>query len=517
MSGETALAGPDLTLGIETSDIPQSGMIVGHVSGEAVLVCRTDAGLFAVGATCTHYGGPLAEGMLTDTEIHCPWHHGTFDLRNASVVSPPPFNPLQCWRTELQGDRIIVREKVATQVSPSSIDTPSSMVILGGGAAGHSAAETLRREGYRGSIRMISADRDLPFDKPNLSKDYLAGTAPEEWIPLRDAAFYRQQEIAVKLNTRVTSIDVDGRSIRTDEGESISYDRLLMATGADPFVPPIAGATLSHVHLLRTFRDSQAIIAAASKARRAVVIGAGFIGLEVAASLIARGLSVDVIAPDEVPLGRVLGSDLGSFVQKIHEEKGVRFHLDAAVSTIKETGVVLADGQVIECDLVVIGTGVRPATGLAEAAGILVDEGILVDQFLQTSAPGVYAAGDLARWRDERSGELRRVEHWAVAQRHGQIAARNMLGNREPCSFAPFFWSAHYDVVISYVGYAPKWDVATLAGDLEARNARVTYRSDGRVLAVATIFRDRESLAIEAAMNQGDIEELESIVNSPIV
>ena len=516
MSDEVKLEGPDLTLGIETADIPAGGMLVGHVNGEAVLVCRTDAGLFAVGATCTHYGGPLAEGMITGTTIHCPWHHGMFDLRDGSVLAPPPFNALPCWRTEIDGNRIVVREKRVATSPPAVPEAPARMVILGSGAAGHMAAETLRNEGYTGTVTMISADRDLPFDKPNLSKDYLAGNAPEEWIPLRDAAFYAEKNIDVRLDTRVAAIDVPNRSIRTEGGESILYDRLLIATGADPFVPPIPGADLPQVHVLRTFRDSRAIIDAASVAKHAVVIGAGFIGLEVAASLITRGLQVDVVAPDDVPLGRVLGSDLGAFVRKIHEEKGVRFHLGGTVSAIENERVLLADGTVVDCDLVVIGTGVKPATALAAAAGILVDNGIVVDQFLQSSAPDVYAAGDLARWRDERSHEMRRVEHWAVAQRLGQVAARNMLGKKEPYAYAPFFWSAHYDTVISYVGYAAKWDSAVVTGDLDARNARVTYRANGRVVAVATIFRDQESLAIEAAMNRGDEAALEAIVNSPI-
>ncbi|HJU66435.1 MAG TPA: FAD-dependent oxidoreductase, partial [Gemmatimonadaceae bacterium] len=238
------------------------------------------------------------------------------------------------------------------------------------------------------------------------------------------------------------------------------------------------------------------------EARRAVVIGASFIGLEVAASLRVRGLEVDVVAPEARPLERVLGARLGDFVRTTHEEHGVRFHLGRTVREIHRDSVVLDDGARLTADMVVAGVGVRPNIALAEAAGITLDRGILVDERLETSVPGVYAAGDVARWPDPHTGERIRVEHWVVAQRQGQAAAWSILGRNHRFDAVPFFWSQHYDATIAYVGHAQRWDAEDIEGDPAARDCQVTYRHGDRVLAVATIFRDRESLEAELRMEQ---------------
>jgi NADPH-dependent 2,4-dienoyl-CoA reductase/sulfur reductase-like enzyme len=359
------------------------------------------------------------------------------------------------------------------------------------------AAETLRREGYRGPVTILSADDAPPTDRPNLSKDYLAGNAPEEWIPLRPAEYHAEQGIDLRLKTRVTAIDVGKREVNLEGGGKLGYGMLLLATGAEPIRLPTPGADRSHVHTLRSLADSRSIIAAAEKAKVVVVIGASFIGLEVAASLRTRGLEVHVVAPEDLPMAKVLGPELGRMVQDIHVEKGVRFHLGQTVASIAADAVTLSGGETLKADLVVMGVGVRPALALAEQAGLKLDRGVAVDEFLQTSAPGVYAAGDIARWPDPHSGQSIRVEHWVVAERQGRTAARNMLGRAERFADAPFFWSQHYDTVIHYVGHAEAWDALEVDGDVAAHDCRVSYRKGGKLLAVATVGRDAENLAAE--------------------
>jgi NADPH-dependent 2,4-dienoyl-CoA reductase/sulfur reductase-like enzyme/nitrite reductase/ring-hydroxylating ferredoxin subunit len=514
MLGEPQLTGPDLSQGVLLSDISESGMLVGQVAGEGVLVVRRGDDVFAIGSTCTHYGAPLVDGLIIGDTVRCPWHHACFGLRAGELLRPPALAPVSSWRVERDGDRITVREKNAAQ-APKEASGPASVTIVGGGAAGDFAAETLRREGYDGPVTIVSADPAAPYDRPNVSKDYLAGTAPEEWIPLHPAGdFYADNKIDLRLGTRVTAIDTDAKRLTLDDGEVLAYDALLLATGGEPIRLPIAGAELPHVYYLRSLRDSRAIIERAKTAKHAVVMGASFIGLEVAASLRTRGLAVSVVAPGEVPLERVMGKEIGQFIRALHEEHGVVFHLQQTAESIDASGVTLKNGTRLDADLVVIGAGVRPSIKLAEEAGIAVDGGVVVDEFLATSAPGVWAAGDIAAWPDVHSGARLRVEHWVVAQRQGQTAARNILGAHENFDAVPFFWSAHYDVTISYVGHATRWDRIEIRGSFADRNIVAAFHDGDRIAAVATIFRDDVSLRAEAAMERDDQSALRDLIAS---
>ena len=377
---------------------------------------------------------------------------------------------------------------------------PSSIVIIGGGAAGLAAADMFRREGYGGLLTMISADSAPPVDRPNLSKDFLAGAAPADWIPLRPPEWYSERKINLVLNSRAISLDSKQKRIRTEDGKTYEYETLLLATGAEPVKLPLQGSTSSQIFYLRSFSDSQNIIAKTSSAKQVVVVGASFIGLEVAASLRARGVIVHVVAPSRVPMEKILGAQVGAFVRSLHESHGVVFHLGETVSHVDGDMVTLTGGQSIRADFIVLGVGVRPSSGLAEQAGLKMDRGIVVNEFLETSAPGVFAAGDAARWPDPYTRERIRVEHWVVAERQGQTAAKNMLGMRQKFEAVPFFWSQHYDVQINYVGHAENWDTIEVDGDIEKRDCSVSYKRDGRTLAVATISRDLKSLAAELEM-----------------
>jgi apoptosis-inducing factor 3 len=497
--------GPDLAQGISLAELPDGAKLTGHVADAPVLLVRRGPDVFAIGAHCTHYQGPLADGLIVDDTVRCPWHHACFDLRTGEALRAPAFGPVDSWQVEQRDGKIFVREKRAEPSAKRHVksDAPNRIVIVGGGGAGFAAAEMLRRQKYEGAIVMLSSDDTPPVDRPNLSKDYLAGSAPEEWVPLRDVNFYSENAIDLRLNATVTGIDVGSREVVLATGDKIPFDRLLLATGAEPVRPSISGATPSDVLVLRSLSDSRAIIERAKTARRAVVLGASFIGLEVAASLRARDIEVHVVAPEERPMERILGPDLGRFVQSLHEQHGVVFHLRQTASGVDGRRIELTDGSVVEADLIVAGIGVRPRLELAEAAGLKVDRGVIVDTYLETSAPGIFAAGDIARWPDPHTGEAVRVEHWVVAERQGQAAALNMLGRHERFAAVPFFWSQHYDIPINYVGHAETRDELAIEGDIAAKDCRVRIRRGGRTLAVATIFRDLESLEAEVRLERG--------------
>src|SRR5215470_4298643 len=504
-AGPSAPSGPDLTQGIAATDVPDNGMLAGHVGDEAVLIARRGSEYFAIGATCTHYSGPLAEGLMVGDTVRCPWHHACFSLRTGEAVEAPAFNSVACWRVELRDGKIFVREKTEPAPARSRARTraaPDRIVIIGGGAAGFAAVEMLRRDGFGGSVTMVSTDDAPPYDRPNCSKDYLAGNAPEEWMPLRPAEFYRDSGIDLRLETEVASIDPRGRSISLKDGKNLRFDKLLLATGAEPIRLDIPGANAPHVFVLRSLADSRAIIERAKTAKRAVVLGASFIGLEAAAALRAREVEVHVAAPERAPLERIFGTEMAQFVRILHEEHGVTFHLEQKAAAIDAGRVRLESGQTLEADLVIVGIGVRPRTALAERAGLQTDRGVTVDEYLQTSAPDIFAAGDIARWPDPHSGARLRIEHWVVAERQGQTAARNMLGAGEKFTQVPFFWSQHYDVPINYVGHAEGWDDIAVEGNIAGRDCVLRYRQGGRVLAAASIYRDRESLEAEVAIER---------------
>lgn len=500
------LIGPDLSQGLAVSELTDGAMLIGHAGGEQVLLVRRGTDVFAISALCTHYHGPLAEGLEVGDTVRCPWHHACFDLRSGEALRAPALDPLDCWQVEHRDGKLFVGEKRAR---PATRDrhkpagtVPGRIVIAGGGAAGLAAALQLRRDHYQGSIVMLSDDDAAPIDRPNLSKDYLAGNAPKEWMPLRPHDFYAENGIDLRLNTRVSAIDANSSQIALADGKNIPFDRLLLATGAEPVRLTIPGASQPHVHTLRTLKDCQAIIQSAQGARRAVVLGASFIGLEVAASLSARGIEVHVVAPEKIPMERILGGQMGRFVRTLHEEHGVIFHLEETATRIGPASVQLGSGSTLQADLVVVGVGVRPRTELAERAGLAIDRGVVVNAYLETSNPAVLAAGDIARWPDPHSGQDIRVEHWVVAERQGQTAARVMLGNREAFTAVPFFWSQHYDVTINYVGHAEKWDDTSVEGDIAARDCLLRFNHGGRAAAVASISRDIENLKAEVAMEQ---------------
>jgi len=496
----------DLTKGFPVDGLQNGAMIQGKVGDDDVILARQADQFFAVGGSCTHYHGSLAEGAIVGEELRCPLHHACFSLRTGMALCAPAFDAIPRWRVERVGDRVFVREKLATLAqypeanAPKPPNSPSSVVIVGGGAAGLAAAEMLRRKGYDGPVIIISADDSAPYDRPNVSKDYLQEPIPDEWMNLRVPDFYREQKIDLVLNSRVSSIDPSKKHLQLEDGRIYNFGALLLATGADVIKLPIPGARESDLFYVRTWSDARLIFKKAETAKRVVVVGASFIGLEVAASLRSRGLDVHVVAIETQPFERTLGAEVGGSFRALHESHGVTFHLGKTVIRIDGNQATLSDGTKLQADFLVLGVGVRPSVALAEQAGLKVDRGIVVNEYLETSAAGIFAAGDIARWPDSHSGQQIRVEHWAVAERQGQVAARNILGYRERYDAVPFFWTQQFGVSLKYVGHADKWDAVEIDGSLDARNCAVSYKQGGKTVAVAAIGRDVQSLEFEAAM-----------------
>lgn len=508
------LSGPDLRGGVKFDTLAENEPFLGHFDDEPVILVRQGEQVFATGAICTHYSGPLAEGLVVGGTIRCPWHHARFNLRTGEAEGAPALNPVSCFNVLRQGDMVMVTGKKAVDYRVSCPLNPASVVIVGGGACGAACADMLRTKGYAEPITIAGDEEPGPVDRPNLSKDFLAGTATEDWIPLRTREYYESIQVELITTDPVVRISPADHQVSLRSGRTLNFGALLLATGAEARSLSIEGADLPHVFRLRTLADSKAIIAAAQQGRTCAVIGSSFIGLEVAASLRQRGLKVSVIGQDSVPLGKVLGNEFGQFVQKLHEQQGVRFFLNATPRAVREDRIELGDGRSVEADLVVLGVGVSPRTSLAEAAGLRVDNGVIVNEALRTSAADVFAAGDVARYPEPVSGEQARIEHWVAAERQGQAVARSMLGIGGPFRDTPFFWSQHYDVTIAYVGHASSWDSCEVRGDFEKHDVCVIYRRNGRPIAVATIGRDRLSLSVEAAWEQGDTAALEALLRN---
>ena len=491
--------------GIPWADLADGAPVLGKVDGDDVIVVRVGQEAFAVGAACTHYSGPLAEGLVVGSTVRCPWHHACFDLKTGEALRAPAFNPLPCWAVERRGDRVHVgakRDPVTRSGRPLRI--PSSVVILGAGAAGAAAAEMLRRRGYEGPVTIIDEDPSAPVDRPNLSKDYLSGHAQPEWIPLWPEGFAEAHRITV-IRRKAKVVDLPGKNVRLDDSQAVPYDALILAMGSEPNHLPIPGAMV-----LRSFADANAIIAKAEHAKHAVVIGSSFIGLEVAASLRERGVAVDVVSQENRPLERIVDPRVSGMIRDLHEQHGVKFHMGAEVARIEPSRVTLRNGSTIDADLVVAGIGVKPRVALAQAAGIAIDNGVLVNEYLETNKPGVWAAGDIARWPDPHTGHRLRIEHWVVAERQGQVAAENVLGLQQKYDVVPYFWSQHYDMTIRYLGFSLPWQHVAITGDLAAHHASIVYRA-GKTVGFATMDEDRLNLEAEVAMERNDEKALEAL------
>jgi NADPH-dependent 2,4-dienoyl-CoA reductase/sulfur reductase-like enzyme/nitrite reductase/ring-hydroxylating ferredoxin subunit len=472
-----------------------------------ILLARVGDDFHAVSPTCPHYGAPLVEGTLCGTRLMCPWHHACFNVTNGDLEEPPALDGLMHYDVSVREGRVFASlpEETPDRRTPSlAKHDPGSdarrFVIIGGGAAGYAAAQTLREDGFRGRITLITREDRAPYDRPNLSKDYLQGQAEAAWMPLRPDEFYAEFDIELVCKKEVTRVDAAAKTITFEGGESLAYDALLVATGGESRKLNIPGADLKNVYLLRSYADADSIMEAASRSKRAVVVGASFIGMEAAYSLAVRGLEVTVVAPSGEPFERTLGADIGALFRRLHESHNVRFKLGSIVYRFEGGGhvqaVVLESGERIETDMVVAGVGVHPVTGFL--GGVSLDDhgGVLVDARLR-AAEDLYAAGDIASFPDSRTGERVRIEHWRTAQQQGRVAAHNMLGGEITFDGVPFFWTRQFDAGLLYVGHASAWDEIIYQGEVSSGDFLAFYAKDERVLAVAGMNRARDMAAVE--------------------
>ena len=496
--------------------------------GPKVLLTRQQGQVHAFAPNCPHYGAPLEKAKVLNGKLICPWHHACFKLDSGHLCEPPALDDLPAFAVREAGGRILVQ---VPENPPASTDKPEAtptaevggtppvpassptdtrtFVIVGGGAAGEFAAQTLRREGFAGRVVLVSGEKELPYDRTKLSKAYLAGKAKPETLPLRQRDFYAQQKIELLAATRATGLDLASQEVQLEGQPPLRYDQLLLAPGGTPnLLPKLPGHDLAGVLPLRTQADADALLAATKDAKEVVIIGSSFIGMEAAGSLAAEGRQVTVIAQEKVPFERVLGSEIGAMFQKLHEEKGVRFEIEAEVTALlgeagHVTSVQLKAGQTLPAQAVVLGVGVRPATEFLKAAFPLdKDGGLAVDAFLQ-AAPNVYVAGDIARFPLAATGQPARIEHWRVAQQHGQAAARNMLGNHEEFTAAPFFWTQQYGKSLRYAGHAERWDTIIYHGEVAKQDFLAFYVLDNRIIAAAGMNRDADMLYIVELLGQG--------------
>lgn len=483
--------------------IEPGGMKQIEMDGEAILLLRDGDAVHAVGAKCPHAGGPLAEGVRHGDRIVCPWHKAAFCIRTGAVLDPPALDALPRYDARVEAGRILLTPAPAPRPVPGPADAPAApderrFVIVGAGGAGAVAAQTLRGAGFTGRVVMLDAANRVPYDRTVLSKYALSGQKGAEKSPLQTQAFYREHGIE-RRTAEVTRIDAVAHRITCADGSVVEYDAALLATGATPVRPSMPGAGLDHVYTLRSRADADAILQQAERSRCAVVLGASFIGMEVAASLRERGLDVTVVGKEAAPFAKQLGEQVGRAFVGLHERHGVTFRLGRGVASLEGdgqvSGVVLDSGERIAADLVVIGFGVKPATAYAESLARRDDGGLVVDAHLR-AAPGLYAAGDIASFPHHGDGAPIRVEHWRVAEQHGRVAALNMLGQGVRYDAVPVFWTIQYMKRLDYVGHATEWDSIVVDGDLGKPEFLAYYVKGGRVAAVAGMGRDKDMAAL---------------------
>ncbi len=497
--------GPDLEAGIDVEQMKDRPLMAGTYRGEPVVLVRDDDRYCAWSGQCTHLKAQLAEGRLVDGQLRCPWHHARFSLATGEAVAAPAFQPLTRFAVETRDGRVFVVAKESPRdAEPTASATTTRIVIVGGGAAGHACAEWLARHGAGRSVTLIGDDADPPYDRTFCSKQYLIGMVSRAACSLDDGSSYGPDGPVRRVAARVASLDTVGRKVVFADGGTVAYDRLVLATGAEAGRPDLPGFDRPEVHVLRTLGDADALIAAAESGKRGVVIGASFVGLEAAASLTQRHVAIDVVAHEAIPLEKIVGAAVGTMIRKVHEEHGVRFHLGRRPASFDGRRLTLDDGSTIDADFVVLGVGVTPRTGLAEEAGLDVASrddggGVIVDDHLRTSVADIYAIGDIARYPDRHAGKPLRVEHWVHAERQGQFVARALLGADEPYDDLPFFWSAHFDTGLRYLGHVDAIERSDVDGSVEGRDFTVRYVDDRGGQAFATCNRDLPALDVEAA------------------
>ncbi len=496
----------------KTTDLSEGQMKTVLVDGRNLLLSKIGGKFYAVSPFCTHYGAELEDGILKSDRITCPWHNACFNAKTGEMLEPPALDSLNSFETEVREDQIIVKlpdveseSRHPEMTIPDPVKDDEIYVIVGGGAAGYMAAQTLRQDGFNGRIVMITMEDRLPYDRPNLSKDYLAGDAEDEWMPLRGEDFFKKYKIETIINSRVRNVDTFNKEIVHDNG-TINFHKVLFATGGEPRNLNVPGNSLDNIFYLRSYNDSQNIIEAVKNVKNAVVVGASFIGMETAHSLMKRGLNVTVAAPEKLPFENIFGTEIGKMFKKKHEESGIIFKLGRTVKEFEGNnnveGVLLDNNEEIDADLAAIGIGIKPVSNLSGNIRPDDDGAFKVDKFLRLS-DSVFAAGDCAKFDDWRTGEEFKIEHWRTAMQQGAIAAHNMYGKNIEYRKVPFFWTEQAGLELHYVGHAKEWDEIIFDGEIEDEQFIAYYIKNDKVHAAAGIGRNRDIAAISELMRLG--------------
>ena len=518
------------------TDLQNGQMQQLEVEGTQILLSKIDDCFYATGAFCTHYGAPLAKGTICGEKIICPWHNACFNAIAGQQLEPPGLDSLSTFATRVKGEEVLVKlpqeisqQRTLEMANHIADSDERTFVILGAGAAGMHAVEALRQQGFQGRVIMISGANKLPYDRTKLSKGSLQGNADLDSLVFRDAEFYNRHDIELRLGSTVTKVDALDKSLTFEDGSLLNYDALLLATGGKARKLDVPGSDLANIFTVRNPEDTAAILEAISGAKKAVVVGSSFIGMEAAASLIQQGLDVTVVSPDRVPFKKILGTEVGQMFQQVHAQQGVNFVFETKAS--KFTGdrhveqVILDNGTELKADLVIVGIGVELNTSYLKDIKLHdSDQSIPVNQYLQTEIADIYAAGDLARFPYAPMGESTRIEHWRLAAQQGRIAAKNMLYQYQSESksaiavdtIVPFFWSGQYNLKLRYVGHAEQWDEIAIDGNLDEPKFLAFYLRNDRVMAVAGINRDREIAVISELMRRNQMPDAKTVKNAQI-
>ncbi len=529
----------------KTGELQDGQMKQIEVGDRSFLLVRIEGQYHCYPGECPHHGAPLAEGLLCEDSIRCPWHQAVFDARTGELREPPAADDLPEFETQVDDENVVLllpddapassppkmatpsaeqdaREVAGTYVGNDGVDALRqyrNFVIVGAGAAGLAAAEAMRHEGYRGNITLLTGEDHLPYDRTDLSKRYLQ---KDDLDPpfLRSGEFCDRYGIAVLTGSPVVEADVERRTVRCADGSDMSYDRLLIATGARPRTLGIDGEELDGVHTLRSLDDGEAIKARARHATEAVVVGASFIGMEVAASLTERGVHVTVVAPESEPFERTFGPQIGRMYRQVHQARGTTFRLGTTVRRFEGLegsvqSVVLADDGRLDADLVVVGVGVEPVTDFLRHVDVNEDGSLSVDEHLAVrGVDDLFAAGDVARFLDWRTGTPIRIEHWRLAQQLGRIAGANLLGRDRRYEGTPFFWTNQHMVITDMVGHVRDPEEIRIDGDPDEQDFLAWFLRDGHVWAAAGCGRAKDMCSLGELLREPHARSVEELRES---
>ena len=505
------------------SQLPAGHMHAVTVGDYDVLLANVDGSVYAVENKCSHYGFALTKGAMCEHRVRCPLHHACFDLRTGEQLEAPGMDGLPRFTVEVRGDDIYVSEEPEASNTPkpdASVAVPAPRdgrydhVIVGGGTAAAYAVEAIRAADRTASVLVLSAEELPPYDRTKVSKDFMQKDADRGSLPLRSLDFYRDYGVEFRAGVEVKTLDLQQKTVTLADGGSVTYDRVLMATGGTPVELDLPGADREGVYTVRKAADAVAAREATADGTEVVIIGGSFIGLETAMSLGKRGGKITVVTPEDVLFGKVFGKEVGAYTRKLHEDAGVSFQLGRKAKEIRGNGsvtsVLLDDGTELPADIVIVGIGVKPATDYIEGIAFQEDHSVAVDGHLAAHAENAWAAGDIATYPD-REGMLR-IEHWKVAGQQGRVAGRNMAGQAEPYTMVPFFWTNQQGVNYRYVGHATDYDDIIFDGTPGESPFLAFYVKDDHVQACLGVKRDADAAAVNELMALGQLPELDELV-----